>query len=39
MESIRYVEIEDLANTIQDLMFVFDNLLEVDDRGYSSYSA
>ena len=32
MESIRDVD-EDLANTIQDLMFVFDNLLEVDDRG------
>ncbi len=32
MESIRDVD-EDLANTIQDMMFVFDNLLEVDDRG------
>lgn len=32
MESIRDVD-EDLANEIQDLMFVFDNLMEVDDRG------
>lgn len=24
---------EDLANSISDLMFVFDNLMEVDDRG------
>jgi len=24
---------EDLANEIQDLMFVFDNLIDVDDRG------
>lgn len=32
MESIRDVD-EDLANTIQDLMFVFDNLIDVDDRG------
>ncbi|TBR43178.1 flagellar motor switch protein FliG [Marinomonas agarivorans] len=32
MESIREVD-EDLANTIQDLMFVFDNLIDVDDRG------
>jgi len=32
MESIRDVD-EDLANSIQDLMFVFDNLIDVDDRG------
>jgi len=32
MESIRDVD-EDLANTIQDMMFVFDNLIDVDDRG------
>jgi flagellar motor switch protein FliG len=32
MESIREID-EDLGNTIQDLMFVFDNLKSVDDRG------
>lgn len=32
MESIREVD-EDLSNTIQDLMFIFDNLKSVDDRG------
>jgi flagellar motor switch protein FliG len=32
MEEVK-VENEDLANNIQDLMFVFDNLREVDDRG------
>jgi flagellar motor switch protein FliG len=26
----------DLAETIEDLMFVFDNLIEVDDRGIQS---
>ncbi|MFL0797353.1 MAG: flagellar motor switch protein FliG [Cellvibrionaceae bacterium] len=32
MDSIREVD-EDLGNQIQDLMFVFDNLKDVDDRG------
>jgi flagellar motor switch protein FliG len=32
MESIKEVD-EDMGNQIQDLMFVFDNLKEVDDRG------
>ncbi len=32
MDQVR-VENEDLANRIQDLMFVFDNLREVDDRS------
>jgi flagellar motor switch protein FliG len=32
MESIKDSD-EDLGNQIQDLMFVFDNLKEVDDRG------
>ena len=32
MESIKEVD-EDLGEQIQDLMFVFDNLKEVDDRG------
>ncbi len=32
MESIKEVD-EDLGNTIQDLMFIFDNLKSVDDRG------
>ncbi|NPU94088.1 MAG: flagellar motor switch protein FliG [Gammaproteobacteria bacterium] len=32
MEAIKEVD-EDLAQEIQDLMFVFDNLAEVDDRG------
>lgn len=32
MDAIREVD-EDLGNTIQDLMFVFENLKSVDDRG------
>ena len=32
MDSIKELD-EDLGNTIQDLMFVFDNLKSVDDRG------
>lgn len=32
MESIKDVD-EDLAQQIQDLMFVFDNLIDVDDKG------
>lgn len=32
MEAIKEMD-EDLGNTIQDLMFVFDNLKVVDDRG------
>jgi flagellar motor switch protein FliG len=32
MESIKEID-EDMGNQIQDLMFVFDNLKEVDDRG------
>jgi flagellar motor switch protein FliG len=32
MESIKEVD-EDMGNQIQDLMFVFDNLKDVDDRG------
>lgn len=32
MEAIKEVD-EDLGNQIQDLMFVFDNLRDVDDRG------
>ncbi len=32
MESIKEMD-EDMGNTIQDLMFVFDNLKGVDDRG------
>ena len=32
MDSIREVD-EDLSTQIQDLMFVFDNLADVDDRG------
>jgi flagellar motor switch protein FliG len=32
MEQVK-TENEDLANKIEDLMFVFDNLREVDDRG------
>lgn len=35
MESIKEVD-EDLGEQIQDLMFVFDNLKEVDDRGIQS---
>lgn len=32
MEAIRNVD-EDMGNQIQDLMFVFDNLKDIDDRG------
>ena len=32
IEALRDVD-EDLAQEIQDLMFVFDNLAEIDDRG------
>ena len=32
MDSIREVD-EDLSTQIEDLMFVFDNLADVDDRG------
>jgi flagellar motor switch protein FliG len=32
MDSIKEID-EDMGNQIQDLMFVFDNLKEVDDRG------
>ena len=32
MEAIKEID-EDMGNQIQDLMFVFDNLKEVDDRG------
>lgn len=32
MDAIREVD-ENLANTISDMMFVFDNLIDVDDRG------
>lgn len=32
MEGIKEID-EDMGNQIQDLMFVFDNLKEVDDRG------
>ncbi len=32
MDSIKEVD-EDMGSQIQDLMFVFDNLIEVDDRG------
>lgn len=35
MEAIKETD-EDLAQTIQDLMFVFDNLADVDDRGIQS---
>ena len=35
MESIKEID-EDMGNQIQDLMFVFDNLKEVDDRGIQS---
>lgn len=35
MQSIKDLD-EDLGNQIQDLMFVFDNLREVDDRGIQS---
>ena len=34
MESIKETD-EDVGNQIQDLMFVFDNLKDVDDSGYS----
>jgi flagellar motor switch protein FliG len=32
MDSIKQLD-EDMGNQIQDLMFVFDNLVDVDDRG------
>lgn len=35
IEAIKETD-EDLAQTIQDLMFVFDNLADVDDRGIQS---
>lgn len=35
MQAIKDVD-EDLGNQIQDLMFVFDNLRDVDDRGIQS---
>ncbi len=35
MDSIKELD-EDMGNTIQDLMFVFDNLKGVDDRGVQS---
>jgi flagellar motor switch protein FliG len=35
MESIKEVD-EDMGNQIQDLMFVFENLKDVDDRGIQS---
>lgn len=35
MESVRQVD-EEIGDQIQDLMFVFDNLVDVDDRGVQS---
>lgn len=35
MESVRQVD-EEIGDQIQDLMFVFDNLVDVDDRGIQS---
>ena len=35
MESVRQVD-EEISDQIQDLMFVFDNLVDVDDRGIQS---
>lgn len=35
MDSIKDMD-PDLASTIEDLMFVFDNLVEIDDRGIQS---
>ena len=35
MESIKQVD-EEIGDQIQDLMFVFDNLMDVDDRGIQS---
>lgn len=35
MESVRQVD-EEIGDQIQDLMFVFDNLIDVDDRGIQS---
>lgn len=35
MESLKNVD-EDLGNQIEELMFVFDNLIDVDDRGVQS---
>ncbi|MFH7125880.1 FliG C-terminal domain-containing protein [Klebsiella pneumoniae] len=38
MDSIREVD-EDLSGQIEDLMFVFDNLADVDDRGIQALLA
>ena len=35
MESVKQVD-EEIGDKIQDLMFVFDNLIDVDDRGIQS---
>ena len=35
MESVKQVD-EEIGDQIQDLMFVFDNLIDVDDRGIQS---
>ena len=35
MESLRQID-EEIGDQIQDLMFVFDNLIDVDDRGIQS---
>lgn len=35
MESVRQVD-EEICDKIQDLMFVFDNLVDIDDRGVQS---
>ena len=35
MESVRQVD-EEIGDQIQDLMFVFDNLVDIDDRGVQS---
>ncbi len=35
MESVKQVD-EEIGDQIQDLMFVFDNLMDVDDRGIQS---
>ena len=35
MESVKQVD-EEIGDEIQDLMFVFDNLMDVDDRGIQS---
>ena len=38
MEQIRDQD-EDMATQIQDLMFVFENLVEVDDQGIQEIAA